>query len=245
MALTGYKKRAVSVAPENSSIREINCKGNIPQNASKDQRCRWWAIEVYPESALPDWQSKLVGMQWICSPLHDKDVNPDNTPKKPHWHIAVYFPNKATMNEVQELTRLLYQPDKAVKYVERIKNIQGMVRYFAHLDNPEKHQYAPSDIKGFGGVDVAKYLVTATDVDMLLMDIETYCRKNNVTEYGDLCNYSVDHHEELPEWHKCITTHTIHLRAYLASQRCKPTASPDSTDLSDEALRSPEGDEAR
>ena len=36
-----------------------------------------------------------------------------------------------------------------------------MVRYFAHLDNPEKYQYNKSDIVSHGGADVHKFLTSS------------------------------------------------------------------------------------
>ena len=39
---------------------------------------------VYPESAPENWREILdeTRMRWIESPLHDRDINPDGTPKK-------------------------------------------------------------------------------------------------------------------------------------------------------------------
>ena len=219
------------------------CSTNVMQKSenvipeTKDKRCRWWTIEVYPESAAENWQQLLNGYKWAMSPLHDKDVNEDGTPKKPHWHLAVYFPNKAYFQEVVDLAFSLSK----MKYVQPIKNIQGMLRYFAHLDNPEKFQYDPKQIKGFGGFDVVKYLTTPTDIDELMREIETFIRQNRVTEYADLVDISIDLHDEHPEWHKCITTHTIHFRAYVTSKRCAfalpKSAEEDVADLAKKALK--------
>lgn len=213
-----------SVSPKNEKV--------TPD--TKDKRCRWWAIEVYPESAVENWQQLLNGYKWVKSPLHDQDVNEDGTPKKPHWHLAVYFPNKAYFGEVVEIANAIC----GMKYAQPIKNLQGMVRYFAHLDNPEKHQYDPKQIQGYGGFDVAKYLTTATDIDELMREIEMYVRQNRVTEYAELVDISNDLHDEYPEWHKCITTHTIHFKAYVASKRHAPPKNPDTPpdNMADQAL---------
>lgn len=44
---------------------------------------RDWAFVLYPESVNPDWLNILqeTHIQVAISPLHDKDVNPDFTPK--------------------------------------------------------------------------------------------------------------------------------------------------------------------
>lgn len=227
----------IKTAFENQVMSESVTQNNQNVNPeTKDKRCRWWALEVYPESASENWQQLLNGYKWAMSPLHDKDVNDDGTLKKPHWHIAVYFPNKACYQEVVDLAFALSK----MKYVQPIKNLQGMIRYFAHLDHAEKHPYDPKEIKGFGGFDVAKYLQTSTDIDELMREIETYIRQNYVTEYADLVDLASDLHDEHPEWHKCITTHTIHFKAYVSSKRhAPPKASaevPDTSDLASQAL---------
>lgn len=56
----------------------------------KGTRTRNWATVVYPESAPKNWREILGEMRVPCflSPLHDKDINPDGTPKKP---IIMFF----------------------------------------------------------------------------------------------------------------------------------------------------------
>lgn len=234
-----------SSAPTEKTVSNINSnkldKSNISQPETKDKRCRWWALEVYPESASENWQQLLNGYKWALSPLHDKDVNADGSPKKAHWHLAVYFPNKAYYDEVVELAFALSK----MKYVQPIKNLQGMIRYFAHLDNPEKFQYDPKEIKGYGGFDVAKYLQSATDIDELMREIENFIRQNGVTEYADLIDISNDYHDEHPEWHKCISTHTIHFKAYVSSKRHAPPKKEQEENIQnlvDEVLKNDSGE---
>ena len=62
------------------------------KSTTKDGRYRQWTIVVYPESAPENWRNLLNGQTWIESPLHDKDVNPDGTEKKSHWHILYNDP---------------------------------------------------------------------------------------------------------------------------------------------------------
>ena len=53
-------------------------------SGNKDKRTRNWMIIVYPDSAPERWEDILDEMHiaWACSPLHDKDVNADGTPKR-------------------------------------------------------------------------------------------------------------------------------------------------------------------
>ena len=63
---------------------------------------------------------------------HDKDVNPDGEIKKPHWHVMIMFSNNKSYNQIREITMKLRSPNP-----QKVANVKGMVRYFAHLDNPE------------------------------------------------------------------------------------------------------------
>lgn len=50
--------------------------------AAKDRK-RNWVFVVYPESAPENWREQLKEMlvPGFISPLHDKDVNADGSPK--------------------------------------------------------------------------------------------------------------------------------------------------------------------
>lgn len=52
-------------------------------------KARYFTFLLYPESVPEGWQEKLaeIGQPMAISPLHDKDVKPDGTLKKAHWHI--------------------------------------------------------------------------------------------------------------------------------------------------------------
>ena len=76
------------------------------KKSTKDGRYRYWTIVVYPDSAPQDWRQKLDGLQWVESPLHDKDVNADGTPKKAHWHIMIFNSGKISYNQVSVHIRM-------------------------------------------------------------------------------------------------------------------------------------------
>jgi hypothetical protein len=57
----------------------------------------------------------------------------------------------------------------------------------AHLDNPEKHQYNPSEIIGHCGADVAYHLKpTSSGRYQLIGEMITHVCENNITEFCDL-----------------------------------------------------------
>ena len=73
---------------------------------------KYWAFVLYLESAPENWKEllQLRGIPVCISPYHDKDINPDGTPKKPHYHIILCFPNTTTYNNVKNITDSLNQP---------------------------------------------------------------------------------------------------------------------------------------
>lgn len=245
-AVTTDATKSPTQAVDNSSVTEKSQKDKSASNGdesgegctwTKDKRGRWWSIEVYPDSAKPNWVDVLNErhLPWAISPLHDKDINEDGTDKKPHFHIIIYFPNKAYYHEVQELKESLYlcweagqesEPgfseigkNRAPPKIICVAHARGMLRYFAHMDNAEKYQYEPKDIKGFNGLDVDKYIYTMADVDETIKEITLFIRDAHIDEYKDLVFYAIDHADEFPDWHKCVSTHTIHFRALLGSIR--------------------------
>lgn len=199
-----------------NSVSQCKTKVTAKKFATKDGRYRYWTIVVYPDSAPEDWRQRLDGLQWVESPLHDKDVNPDGTFKKPHWHIMIYNSGKISYNQAKEIADAIN--GASPQYVQ---NVVGMVRYFAHLDNPEKSQYEKSQIIGYG-VNVSKFLDSEDDIDKLKQDIEILCEDNNITEYAQLVKIS----RQFDGWHKCVSTHTIHFRAFVTSLRHSPHKLP-------------------
>ena len=53
---------------------------------------RNWAFVMYPESMPDNWYDLLqaTGLPFAISPLHDKDLNPDGSQKKAHYHVMTY-----------------------------------------------------------------------------------------------------------------------------------------------------------
>lgn len=216
MALIKKNKSASAPTEKPTLQQELpkSCSANVTQNSKihKDGRYRYWTIVVYPESAPENWRERLDGLLWVESPLHEKDINPDGTPKKPHWHIMIFNQGKIGYEKAKEVADSIN--GASPQYVQ---NVVGMIRYFAHLDNPEKAQYDKSEIIGHG-VDVSKYLDSEDDIDKLEQEIEIFCEENHITEYAKLIKLS----RQFDGWHKCVSTHTIHFKAFVSSLRHSP-----------------------
>lgn len=185
-------------------------------SGNSESRTRNWTFVVYPESAPENWRNILddLHIEWVESPLHDKDLNGDGQPKKPHIHVGVFFAGNKTYEQVKEITDSLNCP-----IPQRCHSARALVRYMAHLDNPEKAQYSPSDIKGHGGVDVADMLRPASSERYtLISEMIAYVKNNNVVEFQDLVDYAREH--ESDTWFPLLCDNSSFIVCqYIKSQR--------------------------
>lgn len=155
---------------------------------AKETRSRAWSFIVYPESAPFDWRKILddLHIEWVESPLHEFDVNPTGEIKKAHWHILVQFTNVKSYDQVNEICQLVNAPAP-----QRCHNTRSLVRYMAHMDNPDKFQYDIKDIKGHGGADVEDLLKPSHAMrQSIIAEIQQFICQNNIVEFQDICDYA-------------------------------------------------------
>lgn len=185
----------------------------------KDDRKRNWTCIVYPDSAPANWRDILdeEHMEWIESPLHDKDVNADGTPKKPHWHIIMLFDGKKSYEQVKELADKVKAPSP--KYVQ---SARAMTRYLGHLDNPEKAQYDISKVVAHGGVDLAELLKpTASSRYEMIAEMIEFIEKESVTEFIDFMLYCKN--ERFDDWFPIMCdSGSFVIKEVIKSNRHKP-----------------------
>lgn len=191
----------------------------MADKSNKNVKKRNWAFILYPESAPKDWREQLQksGLQCAISPLHDKDLNPDGTVKKPHYHVILVYGNTTTYNNVKALTngrlgQTVPQP---------LEQVQGYYRYLTHEDNPEKAQYSKLDIKSINGFDIRDFVeLTATEVDKIKGEISDYIFTNSITEYADLV--LVCRADDMPaDWFSVVSRNTVYFDTVIRSVRFK------------------------
>lgn len=185
--------------------------------ADKTGRAAVWTFVIYPESAPENWRSLLddLHIPWVESPLHDKDTDPDGTPKKAHWHCLFDFgTTKKSYQQVFEYTRCVNSAPP-----EFVLCTRSMVRYFAHMDNPEKWQYPPQEIIGHGGFDVIKCIeLLSARKNVILGEIMDWCDDNCVYEFADVVRYCRRTNND--DWFQIATQYcTLALNSFLKSAR--------------------------
>lgn len=171
---------------------------------------------VYPESAPENWQNIIdeEHVQWVESPLHDKDLNPTGEEKKPHWHVLLMFEGNKTFEQVKEITDKLNAP-----IPQKCASAHGLIRYMLHWDNPEKTQYKQSDIKVHGGADIVKYLQpTFTARYELLREMMGFIDDNGICEMHTMLNYASNNRFE--DWFPLLCDNSAYIIGeYIKSRR--------------------------
>lgn len=153
------------------------------------KRTRNWIFILYPESAPRNWKDIIsdLHIQYVISPLHDKDKNPDGEIKKAHHHILLIFDSVKSYNQILEITELLNAPAPQI-----CNSPKGTVRYMLHIDNPEKYQYSRKDILFGGGVDLNELLKpSSSDRYTMIGEMIEFVEDNMILEFEDIMIYAM------------------------------------------------------
>ena len=185
-------------------------------DAKRAGRTRNWTCVVYPESAPNNWRDFIdeLHIEWVESPLHDRDFNADGEPKKPHWHVILLYDCVKTFEQVKGLTDKLNAP-----IPQKCGGVKGLVRYMAHLDNPEKAQYSIGDIVGHGGVDIASLLKpSSSERYQLIAEMMDFVQEQNILEMEDLLIFA--RHNRFDDWFPLLCDNSAYIMgAFLKSRR--------------------------
>lgn len=178
------------------------------------RRFRNFATVVYPDSDnMPeDWLSVLQDWKTpvLVSPFHDQDVNVTGEPKKPHYHVLIMFEGMKSQDQVREL----FDQIGGVG-LETVNSLRGYARYLCHLDNPDKHQYFPGDVKAFGGCDYIEMIGLPSDRYEIIGEMIDYCESERIVSYATLLVYARHNRQD---WFRILCdSGTIVMKEYLKS----------------------------
>ena len=220
------------------SEKELNCQGHNNTETEKQQeikeikawempdlddpkyaealegKARNFIFIVYPESAPSDWIERITALHlpWAMSPLHDKDTNPDDTPKKPHYHCILQYPNTTPIKAFAKLIL----PITHGAMPQNCRHVGGAYRYFTHRDNPEKYQYETTEIKEYNGFETR---LDEDEIDEIIDAIELFCIEKHLTDYAKAKGVIKKLDRRMS---KVFRRNTIHFRAWFASYRNNP-----------------------
>lgn len=207
------EKPSGAATPEGSSLsphfeKSLGINNNMDLQKKQDSgasdkqdvlKGRHFAYVVYPESAPADWIEQLqqTGLSFVVSPLHDKDVDPTGTLKKPHYHVIISWGNTTTYRAARGLCDKIRCPRP-----QMLKSPNAMYRYMQHLDNPDKYQYTDIPTTYNGWVRP----LNAADVVQLKREIWGMVYTQDCQEYGELLMVCAEHGSE---YFDVASSHTI------------------------------------
>ena len=179
---------------------------------SKSVKSRGWLTLIYPDSGDINNVHLLDdrGLSYVISPIHDRDLMDDKVSfKKPHYHVLILWVSPTTLSCAQSFVDLI----GGVGCLP-CASVTGSVRYFLHLDNPEKFQYCFDDMISHG-VDLFRLIASEEDDLRMLFDIFDWVRSNRVTSFRVTVDYCIANR---PDWARLIfTKYRENLWRYLRS----------------------------
>lgn len=171
-----------------------------------EKRTRNWSCIIYPRQGVegeqtecPDnWAEILgdLGVKCAVSPLHDKDVKPDGTPKKPHRHVVFAYDGVKTEKQAREDFAKIGGVG-----CEAVRSLYSMTRYLTHKDDMDKAQYSTLDVLTFGGFEYKRYVQTKEDEERdtigKMGKIFNVVAEYGLNDFADLAEYLMQEDTEL------------------------------------------------
>lgn len=189
----------------------------MSEKKSRNVKKRNWAFILYPESAPDNWRELLqqTGLQCAVSPLHDKDINADGEPKKPHYHIIAIYSGPTSYNVVKALCDSLNCP-----IPQALEQVRGYYRYLSHKDNPEKVQYSERDITTINGFCISDFIeLTKSEVNKIILSLREFICDEGIVEYSDLIDLLAE--RQMLDEFDVASSHTYFFDRYITSRRNK------------------------
>ena len=151
---------------------------------------RYWQAVLWCENLIDDWQDvideKLQVPFAYC--IHDKDVKQDGTPRNPHVHCIIAFPNTTTYKHALNIFKLLGA--NAVNTCEHCNNIRWCYDYLIHdcdkARKAHKHLYAPEERICGNNFDIGFYeQVSASEKLEILNELVDFIIEEGFTNLID------------------------------------------------------------
>lgn len=208
-------------ATDNIADTPTKSKGDGQKKSNGQGRTRNYGCVVYPESAPENWQGILAEqcVPAFISPLHERDVDPQNQPKKPHYHVLLMFDSVKTADQAKAVFALIGGVG-----CEVVNSIRGYARYLCHLDNPEKAQYDPNEVRSLGGADYQTIIGLVSDKYKAIREMRAWCKDNDIRSYAELFDYAADNNEG---WFRVLCDcGTVVMKEYLKSREWQYRQTP-------------------
>lgn len=122
--------------------------------AKDNETSRYFTLVIYPKEIKGENLAKLFSLGWVyISPIHNQEpICYDELPSvlsiagiKEHQHYLFKMPNKQTENSfIQKVCEVLHKDLTGVAIHKGdclVKDVSMMIRYFYHMDSPNKEPF--------------------------------------------------------------------------------------------------------
>lgn len=167
-------------------------------------KSKYFCAILYPDSTTYDSDNVIKALAnehltFAVSPIHDKDVEEDGSPKKGHYHLLLAYSSATTLNNIYRWFKYCGMPESELHAVRVCASGVGYYRYLTHKDNPEKAQYNDNDIRVFNDSDelFKKFSKTASDKIDDLVRIFQIVDKLNTISFHSLIQFLMFNERDL------------------------------------------------
>lgn len=167
-------------------------------------KSKYFCAILYPDSKTYDTDNVIKALAkehltFAVSPIHDKDVEEDGSPKKGHYHLLLAYSSATTLNNINRWFKTCGLPERDLHSVRVCASGVGYYRYLTHKDNPEKAQYNDNDIRIFNDSDelFKKFSKTASDKINDLVRIFQIVDDLNTISFHSLIQYLMFNERDL------------------------------------------------
>lgn len=152
----------VTMGTEDENVSRETSHGNthheVKQNKKKaGTRSKYWGTIIYPDNEnLKENYIEIIKesrVPCIISPCHDRDVNEDGTPKKPHYHAVFAYSSLKSQEQVKE-----FFGTWGGVGAEIIQAMESYIPYLWHENETDKAQYNPDDCTLLNGFQLKNYV---------------------------------------------------------------------------------------
>lgn len=206
----------LKMAEEQKKIAREEAKTKKEKRTGVNKRTRNWTFLVYPDSAPENWRDIINSdiIPWVESPLHKADNNPQvEGEEKPHWHVVILYSCVKTFEQLKNLTDRLNAP-----IPQMVENTRSIIRYLAHLDQPDKEQFRSTDIICHNGADISRHLMPLASAELALVEeMQEWINDNDCEEFFKLGEHART--VRYDDWYPLLVKSSSYLRAYIQSRR--------------------------
>lgn len=167
-------------------------------------KSKYFCTVLYPDSTTYDTDNVIKALAeehftFAVSPIHDRDVDDNGSPKKVHYHLLLSYSSATTLNNIRGWFEVCGMTESDLHAVRVCASGVGYYRYLTHKDNPEKAQYNDNDIRVFNDFDNIFKKFANTEIDKIdnLVRLFQIVDKLNTISFHSLLQYLMINERDL------------------------------------------------